>query len=298
MTRRTVLCSIVSQIAFPQNATRLAISNPGSGFRLEQYGNPQLPTVALFLPGATNPSAVIEMPEHAWRKEKADDEQAWFYKMYGSDRSLKGHVKWSKLDNALAFSMRTPSGWLLNSRAMLESDGVAISHEIIGPSVRRLAAVTAVTCVKLYRPFTDVFLDRTFIHHKDGLDLIASETPARTGRNAEEWLPCRYIANVGKNNPSGKYRVEVLDGVTRYFKSRSADAAFLATESLPGGWTVATFAHNCDSVFTNPARTCHHADPIAHEVSGGRATLRLKVYVVKGNANDAWRQVSSAERLG
>jgi hypothetical protein len=39
--------------------------------------------------------------------------------------------------------------------------------------------------------------------------------------NAEEWLPCRYIAGVGKNLSTNRYRVERLDGVTRYFKSKA-----------------------------------------------------------------------------
>ena len=155
----------------------------------------------MFLPEAKDPSVVIEMPEHAWRKETETAEPLWFYKMYSSDPAFKGQVEWSLLDSALAFSMKTPSGYMLQTKAVLESDGVAITHEVSNGSVKQIAAVEAVTCVKLYRPFTDVFLDRTYIHHPEGLDLIASETQGRTNKNAEEWLPCRYIARVGKNAP-------------------------------------------------------------------------------------------------
>jgi len=118
------------------------------------------------------------------------------------------------------------------------------------------------------------------VHLSDGLDLIASDTPDRLAKNAEEWLPCRYIARVGKNAPDVDYRTERLDGVTRHYKSKSADAAFLATESDSSGWTVATYASNCDSVFTNPARTCQHADPRARSLIDGRAMLSLKVLVI------------------
>ncbi len=213
--------------------------------------------------------------------------------MYGSDAASQGQVEWSRLKNGLAFSMKTPSGFSMNAKAVLEAGAVAISYEVNSGTGRRLAAVAAPTCVKLYRPFTDVFLDRTYVHHRDGLELIASETPGRLRKNAEEWLPCRYIAQVGKNDAKGAYREERVDGITRYFKSKAADAAFLATESTPAGWTAATFAHNCDSVFTNPARTCHHADPMAKDVAGGRASLRLQVYFIKGSAGDAWRRASS-----
>ncbi len=279
------------------SATSFAVAS-GSGLRIERHGDPQRPAIALFLPETKYPSAIIEMPEHAWRKEKAGSEQVWFYKMYTSDRALQGEVNWLKTGNALSFSMKTSSGFTLNSKATLEANGVVITHEVISSSVRQLAAVEAPTCVKLYRPFTDVFLERTYIHHPEGLELIAFETADRFEKNAEEWLPCRYIARVGKDAPPPEHRVERLDGVTRYFKSRAADAAFLATESQPSGWAAATHAVNCGSVFTNPARTCHHADPRALAITDGRAVLRLKVYVLKGTPKDVWNIVAERERAG
>jgi hypothetical protein len=252
----------------------------------------------LFLPEKKYPSVVIEMPEHAWRKNESGGEQVWFYRMYTSDRSLQGKVNWFKDGNTLSSSMETPSGLTLNSKAALEADGVAITHEVISPSVRQIAELEATTCVKLYRPFTDVFLERTYVHEPEGLDLIASETPDRIEKNAEEWLPCRYIARVGKEIPRAEHRTETVGGVTRHFRSRVADSAFLATESHPGGWTVATHSVNCDAVFTNPARTCHHTDPRARGVTNGRATLQMKVYVINGTPQDAWMVVAEKQRAG
>jgi hypothetical protein len=254
--------------------------------------------VALFLPDLEHPAAIIEMPEHAWRKEKPADEPAWFYKMYTSDPKLRGDVTWSKDRDTLAYSMKTPSGFTLRSKATLEADGVAITHEITSASASNLAVVEAPTCVKLYRPFTDVFLERTYVHHPEGLELIAAETPDRLAKNAEEWLPCRYIIRCEKNAPPPEKLVERLDGVTRYFKSRAADAAFVATESQPSGWIAATHGLDCPALFTNPARTCHHADPEARSVRDGRALLRLKVYMLKGTLNDAWDLVAKRDRAG
>jgi SH3-like domain-containing protein len=297
--RRQVLAAAAGmRLALAQVPVGRFVVASGSGLRMERHGDPQRPAVSLFLPETKYPSAIIEMPEHAWRKEKADGEQAWFYKMYTSDRALRGDVTWLNEGSTLSFSMKTPSGFVLNTKASLEVDGIAITHEVISNSVPQLAAVEATTCVKLYRPFTDVFLERTYVHHPEGLELIASETADRFEKNAEEWLPCRYIARVGKNAPPGAYRAERVDGVTKYFKSRAADAAFLATESHPGGWTAATHAVNCESVFTNPARTCHHADPRALAITDGRAVLQLKVYVLKGTPNDLWNLVAERERAG
>jgi hypothetical protein len=258
---------------------------------LERYGDTQRPSVALYITNAVTPSLIIELPEHAWYKEKPSDKQTWFYKMYGSTPALSGTVEWFAERNSLSYFMKTPSGFTLHTRATLEEDGVAITHEVGSGSTHKVAAIEAPTCVKLYRPFIDVFLERTYVHLPEGLDLIASDRPDRLTQNAEEWLPCRYIARVDKNAPQAAYRTERLEGVVRHFKSKSADAAFLATESASGEWTVATYASNCESVFTNPARTCQHADPHVTSLRDGRATLALKVLVIRGKAKDAWNLV-------
>jgi hypothetical protein len=272
-----------------------AVANK-SGLRIARHADPQRPTVGLFLPETKYPSVVIEMPEHAWRKDVTGGDQVWFYKMYTSDRSLQGEVRWFNEGNVLSYTMKTASGFTLKSKASLEADGVALTYEVISSSVLKIAALEAPTCVKLYRPFTDVFLERTYVHEPGGLDLIASENADRLQKNAEEWLPCRYIARVAKDATRAEHRTERVDGVTRHFRSRAADAAFLATESQPSGWTVATHSVHCDSVFTNPARTCHHTDPRAIAVTNGRATLRMKVYVIKGTVADAWNVVARRQR--
>jgi hypothetical protein len=272
-----------------RNLRELQITSP-SGLRIEQHGDSQRPAIAVFLPSLAAPAAVIEMPEHAWRRVRADDRQAWFYKMYGSDASSEGEVVWISTPDMLGFKMETPSGYKLNGSASLSDNRISVMYEILSSPEQQLAAIQAVTCVKLYRPFTDVFLQRTFVHDQLGLQPIATETPERLTKNAEEWLPCRYISRVGGGTTT--YKVEKLDGVTRYFRSRPADAAFIATESVPAGWTACTFSRNADSVFTNPARTCHHADPMSLSVSEGRASLGVSVFMVRGTPLDAWKRVA------
>jgi hypothetical protein len=290
LTRRTVLAAAGVAIARGQrNRGELQISGR-SGLRIEQHGDPQRPAIAVFLPSLAAPAAVIEMPEHAWRRVREDNGQAWFYKMYGADASLEGKVSWTSTTDMLAFKMETPSGFKLNGSAKLSDNRIAVTYEILSSAERQLAAVQAVTCVKLYRPFTDVFLQRTFVHDELGLQPIATETPERLTKNAEEWLPCRYISRVGGGTTA--YKVEKLDGVTRYFRSRPADAPFIATESAPAGWTACTFSRNADSLFTNPARTCHHADPMSLSVSESRASLGVNVLMVRGTPLEAWKRVA------
>jgi hypothetical protein len=112
LSRRELLAAVAGgPLAFAQLTTdRFALAS-SSGLRMERFGDSQRPAVALFLPEAKSPSAIIEMPEHAWRKEKEGDEPSWFYKMYTSDPALRGEVKWVKNGNALSYSMKTPSGF-------------------------------------------------------------------------------------------------------------------------------------------------------------------------------------------
>jgi len=298
ITRRSVIGALICPFGMGQVRDRESVVSASSGLRLERHGDPSRPALALFIPGQDAPAAIIEMPEHGWRKEGSSEDQLWFYKMYTSDESFRGKVQWSRDGDTLAYSMQTPSGFVLNSQASLETDGVSITYEVVSPSPRTLAIVMAPTCVKLYRPFTDVFLERTFVHHPSGLDLIASETPERLSMNAEEWLPIRYIVRVGETAAGAVRRRERLEGITRYTKSRSADVAFIATESQPQGWIAATHGLGCPALFTNPARTCHHADPRVENVAGGKAQLRLKVYMVRGLLEEVWRRVAARNRAG
>jgi hypothetical protein len=298
ITRRSVLGALVCPLAFGQIGDREYVVSARSGLRFERHGDPSRPALALFIPGQDAPAAIIEMPEHAWRKESRSGEQLWFYKMYTADDAFRGKVRWSKTNDTLSYSMETPSGFVLNARARLETDGVSINYDVLSPTRGPLATIMAPTCVKLYRPFTDVFLERTFVHHPKGLDLIASETPERLSMNAEEWLPIRYIVSVGEGTAGGQGRRERLEGVTRYFKSKAADVAFIATESQPKGWVAATHGLGCPSLFTNPARTCHHADPRVENVADGKAQLRLKVYMVRASLEELWRRVAGRDRAG
>jgi len=129
LTRRCLIAAVAGagvgqwQIARGQN----------DRLRIERHGDPQHPAVALYLPGAAVPASVIEMPEHAWRKQKPSDEPVWFYKMYSSDPKFQGVVTWSETLNSLSYAMTTPAGFTMQSQAILQEDGVEIRHEITGP---------------------------------------------------------------------------------------------------------------------------------------------------------------------
>src|SRR4051794_3416210 len=89
LTRRTVLAAAGDAIARGQQNRHELQIRTRSGLRIKQYGDSQRPAIAVFLPSFTGPAAVIEMPEHAWRRVREHNAQSWFYKMYGANASLE-----------------------------------------------------------------------------------------------------------------------------------------------------------------------------------------------------------------
>ena len=300
MTRRNaiLLAAVASAEAVtPQKAGNRLVVKSTTGLEITPHGDPNRPALAVASEHHKSTVAVIEFPEHAWTRRLGGAEPEWYYRMYGGDSRYQGKVTWSQIGNALRYVMTVPSGFELTGIATLEDDGVQIDYRIANPSSTAFVETQAPTCIKLYRPFTDVFLERTYVHHADGLDLIASETPERLAKNAEEWLPCRYIVRCSPEVAAPKDRVERLEGITRYHKMRAADAPFIATESTPAGWVAATHTLKCLSLFTNPARTCHHTDPGVPIPANGSADLSLRFYLFRGTSGDAWELVARRRRL-
>lgn len=300
-TRREALLlggALASVVRIRANSPELTLKNR-AGVTVRPIGGADRPTLGVSLPESPKVhAAVIELPEHAWHRTEGAAEPVWFYKMYTEDASLKGQVTWSREGSALHYIMRTPSGFTLAGAAELQPDGLRFGYEIGNPTGTAFAQVQAPTCIKLYRPFTDVFLERTFVHYSEGLDLLAAETPERLTENAEEWLPCRYIAACSSQPADVKLRERGVDGITRYRTRRPADVPFIATESNPKGWVAATHALAADSVWTNPARTCQHADPSAPLPAHSKAKLALEFYLTRGGAAEAWRLAAEARRPG
>jgi hypothetical protein len=288
----------VVRLARAQAANELSVTN-SAGVTIRPFENRSMPAVSLSLPGRTNQiAAVIEMPEHAYTKLGKTDDPVWFYRMYTNDAHLKAAPQWTRDANALAYRLDTPSGFALRAQAALDKDGITIAYQLTNPAATSYAEFQAPTCIKLYHPFTDVFLERTYVHHSNGLDLLASETPERLAKNAEEWLPCRYIVRSSPDAAPPPARMERQpDGITRYYKQRAADASFLATESSPAGWVAATHSLDSPDVWTNPARTCHHADTGVALGANATAQMALKLYVMRGGSREAWNTVAERTRL-
>ena len=173
------------------------------------------------------------------------------------------------------------------ARATLEEDGVRFHFRLRNQSDMTYDLAWAIVDPRLTSVFHDVRLERTYVHHVDGFDLLASETPGRLTMPLNQWLPARYLASFTWPIPSQP--VERRDGIPHYNKSRAVDAPFIATLSQDGRWVVASFTRHTGNVWSNPELTCQHVDPQAALSPGREAILETKILVVRGSLDDVFK---------
>jgi hypothetical protein len=190
----------------------------------------------------------------------------------------------------LQYELDFANGVHLLARATLEDDGVRFHYEFVNRSTVTYDSIYAVTDPRLISIFHDVRLERTYVHHKEGFDLLASETPSRLTLPLKQWLPSRYLASF--TWPVPPQRVEHReDGITYYNKSRAVDEPLIATLSTDGRWVVASFTRTVGNVWSNPELTCQHVDPETALAPGQQATLEVKILIFRGSLDQALRKV-------
>ena len=266
--------------------------NSISGLRLMVVGENSQPTLRIVLPGSAESDRTIEVifPEHvtARRQGREDSEQLYLFR----PGSRGERPKWRQVGQSLEYEMDLAGAVELLARATLEDDGVRFHYEYRNRSDVAYDMVYAVTDPRLTSIFHDVRLERTYVHHKNGFDLLASETPSRLSMPLAEWLPSRYRASFTWPVPTE--RVERLgDGITYYNKSRAVDEPFLATLSTDRAWVVASFAREPGNVWSNPELTCQHVDPQVPLAPRGEATSEIKMLVVRGSLDDVRERVAA-----
>jgi hypothetical protein len=173
------------------------------------------------------------------------------------------------------------------ARATLEEDGVLFHFKLSNRSNKIYDLMWAPIDPRLTSKFHDVRLERTYVHHANGFELLASETPSRLTMPLNQWLPARYLASFTWPIPSNL--VERREGIMYYNKSLAVDAPFIATLSQDGQWVIASFTHNAGNVWSNPELTCQHVDPQAALSPGEEAILETKILVVRGSLDEAFK---------
>lgn len=245
------------------------------------------PTLRIVLPGQPISDRAIEVlfPEHVTVRERGSSDGKQIYVWEPGQFGERPSWRWS--ERSLEYERNLPGPIHMLARATLEEDGVRFHYRLRNQSEKSYDLVWAITDPRLTSGFHDVRLERTYVHHADGFELLASETPGRLTMPLDEWLPARYLASFTWPIPSQS--VERRDGIPHYNKSRSVDAPFIATLSRDGRWVVASFTSHTGNVWSNPELTCQHVDPQVALSPGEEAILETKMLVVRSSLEDAFK---------
>jgi hypothetical protein len=270
-------------------ATDSLVVQSESGLRLRALSANADPALRILLPGRDTADRSIEIlfPEHvtAVAHDRSVAEQL---QQFGRGPRV-GPPAWRKVGAALEYTRELHGGVHLLARATLEDDGVRFHYEFENGSTTPYDMIYAVTDPRLTSIFHDQRLERTYVHHRDGFELLASETPQRLTMPLDHWLPARYLASF--TWPVPQRLVERRDdGVTYYTKSRVVDEPFIATLSTDHSWIIASFAREAGNVWSNPALTCQHVDPQTSLAPKGRAVEEVKILIIRGSLAEALRR--------
>ena len=244
------------------------------------------PALRIVLPGHPNDDRAIEVlfPEHVTARKQASAESEQLYLFRPGKQGEP--PRWRQTRQSLEYEKDFKDGIHLLARATLEEDGVRFHYEFLNRSNVSYDMIYAVTDPRLTSIFHDVRLERTYVHHSDGFDLLASETPARLTMPLDRWLPARYLASFTWPVPS--QRVERRDdGIIYYNKSRAVDQPFVATLSTDRKWVIASFTRTTGNVWSNPELTCQHVDPQTSLAPGQEAVLEIKILILQGSLDQA-----------
>jgi len=186
-----LICAIATLCCATFAQTQSPIRN-ASGIRLLVADENVQPTVRIVLPGHPDTDGSIEVifPEHVTARMHGSDEAAHLYLFRPGPQGER--PAWRAAGQSLEYAKDFRGGVQMLARATLEEDGVRFHYEFVNRSAKDYDMIYAVTDPRLTGMFHDVRLERTYVHHKEGFDLLASETPSRLTVPLNQWLPSRY----------------------------------------------------------------------------------------------------------
>ncbi len=273
-------------------AIACSISLRASSLKLLVTPENTQPTLRVVLPNHPDTDRAIEIvfPEHVTAKPHGSTESEHLY-LFRPGQQPDPPV-WRQTGRSFEYERDFKAGIHMLARATLQDDGVLFEYECLNRSSVAYDMIYAVTDPRLTSIFHDERLERTYVHHPDGFDLLASETPSRLTMPLAEWLPSRYLASFTWPVPA--QRIEHRDdGITYYNRSRAVDQPLVATLSTDRKWVVASFTNMTGNVWSNPELTCQHVDPETSLAPGQQATLKVKILVFQGSLDQALEKVIS-----
>jgi hypothetical protein len=279
-------------VGFPLHAQVVPAVHNNSGFRLIVADENSYPTLHIVLPGHPDSDRTIEVifPEHVTVRPLGETEGKQLILFRPGEHADR--PAWQQVGRSLQYERDFAGGLHMQARATLEEDGVVFRYQFDNRSKVAYEMIYAPTDPRLTSIFHDVRLERTYVHHKDGFDLLASETPGRLTMPLDQWLPARYLASYTWPIPANKVEKRD-DGITYYNKSRIVDEPLVATRSTDNKWVVASFTRTTGNVWSNPELTCQHVDPQIPLAVGASAAMETKILVFQGSLEDVLKKVDA-----
>lgn len=277
--------SFVSAATELPRAQELRSISNDAGLQLVVAGENTQPVLRIVLPGQAESNHAIEVifPEHVTARRRGSSDSVQLYMFRPGPQGER--PPWRRVGPSLEYVRELAGAVRMLARATLQDDGVRFHYQFSNRSRVAYDMIYAVTDPRLTSIFHDVRLERTYVHHTEGFDLLASETPDRLTMPRSQWLPSRYLASFTWPVPAE--RVERRgDGISYYNKSRRVDIPLIATFSTDHTWVVASFTRETGNVWSNPELTCQHVDPQISLAPGQDATLEVKILVLRGSLNN------------
>lgn len=247
------------------------------------------PVLHLVVPGDdAGDTMKVLFPEHVTvrRQGTANADQLYLFRPGKSGEQ----VQWKRNNRFIEYERDFSGGVHMLARATLEDDGVLFHYEFTNRSDIGYAMVIAVTDPRMTSIFHDVRLERTYVHRRNGFELLAQETPSRLTMPLSEWLPLRYLASYTWAVPATR-KERRADGITYYNASQPVDEPMIATVSTDGKWIAASFTRTTGNVWSNPELTCQHVDPERTLPAHGSAVWETKLLVFRGTLDQALQKV-------
>jgi hypothetical protein len=260
-----------------------------SGLRMTVNADDNDAALGVVVPGGSvsERSFKILFPEHVTVRAHGQSEAKHLYIFRPGRRG--DSPQWRKVGNALEYASEFGEVHFV-APATVADDGIVFRYEFDNHSTTDYDMVTAITDPRFHRIFYDPRLERTYVHHGDAFDLLASETPARLTMPLKDWFPVRYLASYTVPVPIERLQHRD-DGITYYYKSGSVDMPMVASLSADRTWVAASFARDPGNVWSNPELTCQHVDPDRRLPHGARAVYEVKFLIFEGSLEDALRKV-------
>jgi len=238
------------------------------------------PSLRISVPGVSDGDHAIEVlfPEHVTVRKRGAKEVEHLYLFRPGKQG--DPITWQESGQSVQYERDFAPGVHFLARATLTKDGVLFHYEFDNHSDVAYDMATAITDPRLTSVFHDVRLERTYVHHINGFQLLAVETPARLTMPLKDWLPSRYMDSYAWPVPSNLVEHRD-DGITYYNNSKPVDIPLIATLSEDRQWVVASFTRTTGNVWSNPDLTCQHVDQEKPLPAGGHAVLEVKILVVR-----------------